>query len=171
MVLLGLSYFVPTAVLISVMLWRTKILKVMLFVMQSGMVWLRRSNERISQSILSKIEEINSQGIVFFTGGDSRYSLNQAMLYVLRNEETKRLKVVHVYEHEEDIPPQLEHDLAFLDDVYPDIDVEFITVRGKFGPELIERLSQEWASLRTICSLAHLPEDSRIASLILVGSG
>ena len=139
-----LSYFVPTALLISVMLWRTKILKVMLFVMRSGMVWVRRHNERISRSIVSKIEEINSQGIVFFTGGDSRYSLNQAMLYVMRNEETKRLKVVHVYEREEDIPPQLEHDLAFLDDVYPDINVEFITVRGRFGPELIERLSQDW---------------------------
>lgn len=139
-----LTYFVPTAVLISVMLWRTKILKAILFTMRSGAAWVQRHNKNISRSILAKIEEINSLGIVFFTGGDSRYSLNQAMLYVMRNEETKKLKVVHVYEHEEDIPPQLEHDLAFLDDVYPDIKVEFITVRGRFGPELIERLSQEW---------------------------
>lgn len=139
-----LTYFVPTAVVISVMLWRTKILKAVLFTMRSGAASVQRHNKNISRSILAKIEEINSLGIVFFTGGDSRYSLNQAMLYVMRNEETKKLKVVHVYEHEEDIPPQLEHDLAFLDDVYPDIKVEFITVRGRFGPELIERLSQEW---------------------------
>jgi hypothetical protein len=80
----------------------------------------------------------------FFTSGDSRKSLNDAMLYVRNNEQTKRLRVVHVYEKEGDIPPQLSHDLAFLDEVYPEIKIEFITVRGRFGPEMIERLSHDW---------------------------
>ena len=52
--------------------------------------------------------------------------------------------MVHVYEKESDIPPQLAHDLAFLDEVYPEIEIEFITVRGTFSPELIERLSRDW---------------------------
>ena len=66
------------------------------------------------------------------------------MLYVRKNEQTKRLRVVNVYEKESDIPPQLARDLAFLDEVYPEIEIEFVTVRGTFSPELIERLSRDW---------------------------
>jgi len=139
-----LSYFLPTALVVSVMLYRTKILKVILFVLRSSMDRLNRYNRRFARMIIAKIDEINSLGVVFFTAGDSRQNLNRAMLYVLSNEETKRLRVVHVYERQEDIPSRLAHDLAFLDEVYPEINIEFVTVRGKFGPELIERLSQEW---------------------------
>jgi len=28
--------------------------------------------------------------------------------------------------------------------VYPEIEIEFVTVRGTFSPELIERLSRDW---------------------------
>jgi hypothetical protein len=40
--------------------------------------------------------------------------------------------------------PDLAEDLAFLDEVYPEINVDFVAVRGVFGPELIERVSREW---------------------------
>jgi len=49
-----------------------------------------------------------------------------------------------LYETKMEIPPDLAEDLAFLDEVYPEINVDFVTVRGVFGPELIERLSREW---------------------------
>ncbi|MEZ5403537.1 MAG: APC family permease [Bryobacteraceae bacterium] len=140
-----LTYFIPTAAVISAMLWRTTILRGALFVVRSSVDFLNTYNRRMSSAIIGKIDEINSHGIVFFTKGDSRKNLNEAMLYVRNNEMTKRLKVVHVYSREEDIPPRLGLDLAFLDEVYPEISVEFITVRGKFGPELIERLSREWS--------------------------
>jgi amino acid transporter len=139
-----LTYFIPAAAVISIMLWRTTILRGTLFIVRSTIDTLNRYNRRMSAAIIDKIDEINSHGIVFFTKGDSRKSLNEAMLYVRANEMTKRLKVVHVYEREEDIPPRLGLDLAFLDEVYPEIKIEFVTVRGKFGPELIERLSREW---------------------------
>ena len=139
-----LSYFLPTALLVSVMLYRTKILTVILFVVRSTTDFLNRHNRSITRLIVAKIEEISSLEVVFFTAGDSRQNLNRAMLYVLRNEETKRLRVVHVYKKIEDIPAKLAHDLAFLDEVYPEIKIEFVTVRGEFGPELIETLSQEW---------------------------
>jgi hypothetical protein len=66
------------------------------------------------------------------------------MLYVRDNEQTKQLRVVHAYVRESDIPPSLAEDLAFLDEVYPEIKIEFMTVRGAFSPELVERLSREW---------------------------
>jgi amino acid transporter len=139
-----LTYFLPAAGLVSAMLWRTNLLKIFLFVLRSTADTLNRYNRRISRAVLGKIDEINAQGIVFFTKGDSRRNLNEVMLYVRNNEMSKRLKVVHVYRDDKDIPPKLAHDLSFLDEVYTEIDIEFVTVQGAFGPDLIERLSTLW---------------------------
>jgi amino acid transporter len=138
------TYFIPTATLISIMLWRTNLLKILLFVLRSTADTLNSYNRRISRRVIGKIDDINAQGIVFFTRGDSRRNLNEVMLYVRNNEQTKRLKVVHVYRDEKDIPPRLAHDLSFLDEVYTEIGIEFVTVKGQFGPDLIERLSVLW---------------------------
>ncbi len=138
------TYFIPAAALVSIMLWRTNLLKILLFVLRSSADILNRYNRRLSRAVLGKIDEINAQGIVFFTRGDSRRNLNEVMLYVRNNEQTKRLRVVHVYRDEKDIPPRLAHDLSFLNDVYSEIGIEFVAVKGQFGPDLIERLSVMW---------------------------
>lgn len=39
---------------------------------------------------------------------------------------------------------RLEHDLKFLGEAYAKINIEYIEVEGKFGPELIEKLSKQW---------------------------
>lgn len=31
-----------------------------------------------------------------------------------------------------------------MDEAYPNIDIEFVALEGKFGPQLIQQLSQEW---------------------------
>ena len=139
-----LTYFLPAAGLVSAMLWRTNLLKIALFVLRSTADTLNRYNRRLSRLVIGKIDDINAQGIVFFTKGDSRRNLNEVMLYVRNNELTKRLKVVHVYRDEKEIPAKLAHDLSFLDEVYTEIGVEFVTVQGAFGPDLIERLSVLW---------------------------
>jgi len=41
-------------------------------------------------------------------------------------------------------PEKFLTDFKVLDRAYPDIDMEYITIVGTFGPELIERLSKEW---------------------------
>jgi len=68
--------------------------------------------------------------------------LNRAALYVLKNEQTNRLKVVSAYQKEEDIRPELAKELATVDHLYPQLKIDFLAVKGTFGPELIERLSQ-----------------------------
>jgi hypothetical protein len=98
----------------------------------------------LSQWIRHKIEVINSQQVVFFTRGDQLHNLNEAMLYVRNNEHTNRIKVVIVVQDESEIPPRLKRDLKFLDEAYPEIDIEFVVRHGKFGPKLIEKLSEEW---------------------------
>jgi len=139
-----LAYFVPTLLVVMVMLRRTLLLRVCLFFVRSLSLAVRDYTHRISSALHDKIDEINSQQVVFFTRGDSLPNLNEAMLYVRKNEETNRLKVVIVAEKPEDVPERLKGDLEILDAIYPEIDVEFLIVGGRFGPEIIERLSQEW---------------------------
>jgi len=68
--------------------------------------------------------------------------LNRAVLYVLQNEQTNVLRVVHVFREEKDIPARLADDLKMLDSLYPELRIDFLAVRGKFGPDLIESLSR-----------------------------
>jgi hypothetical protein len=66
------------------------------------------------------------------------------MLYVRNNEHTNRLKVVTVVQDESEIPARLKKDLKFLDEAYPEIDIEFVIRHGRFGPKLVQELSEEW---------------------------
>jgi hypothetical protein len=50
---------------------------------------------------------ISSQQVVFFTRGDNLANLNNAVLYVTRNEPTNRLKVVIVVADPSEVPKRL----------------------------------------------------------------
>lgn len=141
--LIFLEYFVPALVLVTIMLERTTILKGFLFVVRSMLMFFVKRMTATSQTIRAQIDSINSQQIVF-TRGDNLANLNQAMLYVQRNEDTNRIKVVNVVRKEEDTPANLPKDLAFLNEAYPDIDIEFVPIVGSFGPDLITQLSEQW---------------------------
>jgi len=139
-----LHYFIPTAIIVSVMLGRIALLRAWMFVVQGVSSALSRRMRSLSRGIRKHIELINSQQFVFFTKGDDISNLNHAMLYVRKNEQTNRIKVVTVAEDEKDVPEKLAEDLLFLDKAYPEIDIEYIFLRGQFGPELIRKLSDEW---------------------------
>jgi hypothetical protein len=61
---------------------------------------------------------------------------------VLENEPTNHLQVVHVYEDEKKIPARLARQLHAIDHLYPRLRIDFLAVKGVFGPELIELLSR-----------------------------
>ena len=63
---------------------------------------------------------------------------------MLENEHTNRIKVVTVFPSEEDVPERLKSDLEFLDETYPEVDIEFIYEKGEFGPEKVDELSKRW---------------------------
>jgi hypothetical protein len=129
---------------VALMFWRIHLLRLVLYVVRTAVSGVDRWAARTTARTEEKISQINSMGVIFFTKGDSVANLNLAMLYVLENEQTNNLKVVHLFEREEDIPPNLAHDVALLDKVYPDINVELVQRRGRFGPEIIEELSREF---------------------------
>jgi len=139
-----LEYFVPAILIVSIMLTRIALLKACLFVVRAMISAMIQPMHGITQWIREKIDEINSQQVVFFTRGDNISGLNNAMLYVRQNEHTNRMKVVTVVRDPDDVPPRLKTDLEFLDEAYPEIDIEFVVLQGRFGPELIRELSEKW---------------------------
>jgi len=139
-----LIYFVPTFLVVFAMLGRIGLLKAGLFLLRKVNQSIGETTTSFSQWIHNKIDEINSQQVVFFTRGDQLHHLNEAMLYVRQNEHTNRIKVVTVVKDDSEIPPRLKKDLKFLDEAYPEVDIEFVVHYGKFGPKLIQELSKEW---------------------------
>ena len=139
-----LEYFIPAMLIISIMLSRITLLKATLFVVRTISVSISRFMNRISSGIVTRIDNINSQQMVFFTRGDNVANLNKAMLYVKTNEHTNRIKFVTVVKDKADVPEKLPQEIEFLDEAYPEIDIEFVVFEGTFGPETIRELSEKW---------------------------
>ncbi|NPA46629.1 MAG: APC family permease [Chlorobi bacterium] len=139
-----LFYFIPAMVFIIIMLNRTLLLKLTLSLLQTIFEPIRAFFIKMNRRIERLIDEINSQEFVFFTKGKSIANLNKAMLYIRDNEHTKKVKIVKVLEPGEKVPEKLLEYIHFLDEEYPEIDIEFVPIEGKFGPELIKELSKKW---------------------------
>lgn len=139
-----LQFFLPALLVVGVMLFRIDLLKVSLGMLRSMTASVVGPMTKVSGWVRRKIEEINSQQIVFFTRGDNISNLNNALLYVRQNEHTNRLKVVTIVNETNPLPESMSQDLEFLDKAYPEIDIEFLPLDGKFSPELIQQLSDEW---------------------------
>lgn len=139
-----LLYFVPAILIVTVMLERSIILKAGIYFIRSINSSIAEINTDLTNYMEKKLEEINSQAMVFFTRGDNIANLNNAMLYVRDNEHTNKIKIVTVVQDPSEVPVTLEKDLKFLDQAYPSIDIEFVVQKGKFGPKLLKQLSKEW---------------------------
>jgi amino acid transporter len=139
-----LDYFIPAIIFIAIMLNRTILLTFLLNVIHTIFDPVRHFVLKTDKKILELIHQIKSQEFVFFTKGDNIASLNKVMLYVIKNEHTKKIKIVIVIDKDEKIPKNLPMEIDFLDREYPEIAIEFLVVEGIFSPELIKELSKKW---------------------------
>ncbi len=139
-----LDYFIPFIIFIVIMLNRTILLKLLLKFIHYIFDPVRKIVFSTDKKILSLISEINQQEFVFFTKGDRIATLNQVMLYIRKNEHTKKMKIVHVVNKDEKVPKNLAQEIEFLNKEYPEIDIEFIVEKGNFDPKLIKTLSAKW---------------------------
>ncbi len=138
------EYFIPTILLVLIMLNRTLLLKFLLQVIKYSLTPIQNMLKKSNKRILRLINDINSQEFVYFTKDDNVESLNKVMLYIKNNEHTRKLKIVMAYKNGEMASDQFVSDLDVLDREYPAIKIEFIQIEDEFGPELINRLSAEW---------------------------
>lgn len=139
-----LEYFIPAIAFILIMLNRTMLLKFLLRLIHSVFDPFRSLVLRTDKKILSVINSINSQEFVYFTKDDDVETLNKVMLYIQKNEHTRKLKVVTAVKNGNAITDQFRNDLNVIDREYPLIKIDFIELDDIFGPELINRLSKEW---------------------------
>jgi amino acid transporter len=86
-----LEYFVFSLLVVSIMLGRIIILQACLFVVRGILKYFIGRMTSISRLLRDKIDQINSQQVVFYTRGDNLANLNRAILYVQQNEHTSRL--------------------------------------------------------------------------------
>ncbi len=138
------EYFIPTFLFVMFMLNRIPILKTVLNLIKYIFEPIQNMVNNTNTSIISLIDKINSQEFVFFTKGDDVETLNKVMLYIKNNENTRKLKIVAVFEKGQKPAAQLISDIDVLDREYPAIKIDFILLEGKFGPALINKLSKEW---------------------------
>ncbi len=134
-------YITAVAAAVAIMFLRIDILKIALHAFRMLSERVSSLNKHVSGYLKRKINDINSQTVIFFTKGDDLADLNKAAQYVLDNEQTRRLMVLHVHEPGGEPPEQLGESLKVLDRIYPQLRIDFVLVTGEFGPELIERLS------------------------------
>lgn len=139
-----LEYFIPSIIFIMIMLNRTALLKFLLKAIHYVFDPFRRMVLKTDKKILAIINNINSQEFVYFTKDDNVETLNKVMLYIERNEHTKKLKVVTALKNGNPITEQFRNDIDVIDREYPSIKIDFIELDDHFGPELLSRLSTEW---------------------------
>jgi amino acid transporter len=137
------QFFIFVSIGVFAMFFRIRFLQFILFcfrnVKNSSFFTVRRS---WSRKIIEKIDEINSLRIVYFSKNDTLESLNRAALYLINNEQSSHLVVIHVYEDEKKIPTELATELRLIDEIYPQFQIDFMAVKGVFNPSLIEKLSR-----------------------------
>jgi len=135
-------YFVICFSGVALMILRVEILRVILVVIQTAIAKIGGISRNLNLRILRRVDEIRALQVIYFTRGDDLAALNRAALYVLANEHTKNMKFVHCFEREEDISQALAENLRIIDRIYPTVKIDLMLVKGKFGPDLIERLSK-----------------------------
>lgn len=139
-----LQYFIPAILLILLMMNRKELMKMSLVVVDSFFDSISALAKASHSKITEVMNRISHQQFIYFSKADSIASLNKVMMYVLENETTSRLKIVTVLKEGQEIAEGFLKDIEVLDRAYPEIDIEFVQLRGSFSPELIQRLSIEW---------------------------
>lgn len=138
-----LQYFIPSFVIITLLLNRKFLLQYFLYVIQSFFESFQKHAKYLEIFITKKITKLSYQEFIYFSKGEDIAGLNIAIQYVQNNEITKKLKIVTVTNENTAIDDSFLKDIDALDRAYPEIDITFTQIVGDFGPNLIQRLSKE----------------------------
>ncbi len=143
-VVVFLEYFIPTVIVVFIMLYRTTLLGIFAYLIRQFEKPFAGILPFTSYALKRLILKIRSQEFVFFTRGDNIANINMVMRYIEENEHTQRIKIVNVIRENEQPDKKLMHEIDVLDRAYPSFEVDFIVIKGHFGPELIQELSDKW---------------------------
>jgi amino acid transporter len=136
-----LQYFIPTVCLVVLMYLRIPILKAILQVLNNVMskflIW--------RTIVIDQITAITEQRVVLFARGGSLHRLHTAFNYIMNNESSRSVVVFHLYPNpgvsEEEA---IKQSLDALEEIFPSLRVRLVSREGKFGPEIIQAVSEEF---------------------------
>jgi amino acid transporter len=134
-------YFIPTVLIVVLVYLRIPILKAILEVVNDLMtrllVW--------RTMIVDRIVAITDQRVVLFTRGGRLDRLHDAFAYIVKNESSRSVVVLHLYaapaQNEE---VSIRESLDVIKKIFPALRVEFVIRQGGFGPDVIESVSKEF---------------------------
>jgi amino acid transporter len=111
------------------------------------------------KSIVRVLEEIHLPSIVFFCKRPELETMNKAILYVRKNEQTHHLQFIHVFNAQNEDEEQTNHTIiddfinmtALFDAMYPKLKIDFIAIHvpnngrgncGKFDKACVQWIAQ-----------------------------
>jgi hypothetical protein len=135
-------YYLPIACTVMFIYQRSHFLRFLLYVtnrMKHGK-WIRSS---IMSHATNALRHLESEKLIFLTKTGDIRTINRAVQYVLSNEMSKWLKIVHIYENRNQIPPNIVEDIKMLDLTYPEIRLDCVLFEGTFSPSTLTLISEK----------------------------
>jgi len=136
-----MQYFIPTVFLVVLMYLRIPILRGVLQVLNNLMtrILLWRT------SIIDNITAITEQKVILFTRGGNLARLNTAFVYIMKNESSRSVIVLHLYNHPEHNKEQdIKNSLDTLKEIYPTLKSNLVVRKEKFSSEIVDAVSKEF---------------------------
>jgi len=133
------AYFLATLVVVGIMMARIRILRFI----YTSLAKFSCLNNFMGDWLKLQIKAIQDTDIVFFTRRGKLSVINKAILYIRENELTDKIKIIHCYETEDDIPAKLIANVKIMDRCYPKTTIDLFMVRGKFSPSMVHHLSEK----------------------------
>ncbi|TDH71972.1 hypothetical protein CCR75_009265 [Bremia lactucae] len=150
-------YFAVFFVVIFYMLTRVNLLKGLLYISREFLLYFRckhgnfascRQNIGEAHSfvgcimVAKTIESIKNTPIVFFCKVANLPMINEAVRYIMQNEDTYCLRLVHVCDLDAPLPLEFDDVVNLFDHIYPSLKIDFIAITGTFDPAMVHWLSQ-----------------------------
>ena len=135
-------YFGITLSLVALMFLRVSILRLGINFFEHSPFIPTMIKTKMSKVLKTLLIEINEKSMIFFTDGDRPEKLNSAVRYVLDNEQTQSLKIVHCYEKEDEIPNSLIQNLKTIDKIYPELRIDLLLCKLPFNAVGVEMISR-----------------------------
>jgi hypothetical protein len=96
-------------------------------------------------TVIDNITAITDQRVVLFTRGGNLARMHSAFNYIVNNESSRSVVVLHLYNHPEyNEESSLKESLKALEEIFPMLKIELVVRKSKFGPEIIEAVSKEF---------------------------
>lgn len=73
-----------------------------------------------------KIRELQNAQVAFFTRRGKLSVLNKAILYIRDNEVADKIKIIHCFEKQDDIPSKLASNWQTMDRCYPKLNIDLV---------------------------------------------